>query len=240
MWLCPFRRAATATCNTWNTCCSTELTWAPRMHLETLHCMCVLSTTRYQLLKWICSGAWEVEFSVELHLNGLDVQYTIHVQSQSGQVSENVTLFDAFTLVAVAKIPCENLLNFLNTVNNHDNNLPLYDAYAPPQQVTCLLSWAFLHSSLHVNLPSVISVWEASLPLVLMVSNICASCWRNGCIVVDVSDRWSSRSVVEAKLNRNRNHSVFASIELVRQLAQKCWAAVNICELEVKNSCMLL
>lgn len=46
--ICCFRRVDTATCNTWNTCCSMELTWVPRMHQETLPCMCVLSTTRWR------------------------------------------------------------------------------------------------------------------------------------------------------------------------------------------------
>lgn len=50
MLICPFRPAAMAMCSTLNTCCSMELTWAPRMHLETLLCMCVLSTTRYHIL----------------------------------------------------------------------------------------------------------------------------------------------------------------------------------------------
>lgn len=54
--ICRFRHAAMAMCSTWNTCCSTELIWAPRMHLETPPCMCVLSTTRYQLFQ-ICSMA---------------------------------------------------------------------------------------------------------------------------------------------------------------------------------------
>lgn len=64
--ICHSRHAAMAMCSTWNTCCSTALTWAPRMHLETPPCMCVLSTTRYRLLKNMYYGlcTWDADQEV--------------------------------------------------------------------------------------------------------------------------------------------------------------------------------
>ncbi len=44
--LCVIRLVVTDMCSIWNTCCSTERTWALRTLLETLPCTCVLSITR--------------------------------------------------------------------------------------------------------------------------------------------------------------------------------------------------
>lgn len=86
VWICPFRLAAMAMCSTWNTCCSTELTWAPRMHLETPPCTCVLSTTRYQWFKKkMCLYAWSVESSVDFHSYWTGAQYMIYTQSQCSE-----------------------------------------------------------------------------------------------------------------------------------------------------------